>query len=200
MPELLLGCGHHRAKLLGPPGKPLKFTDLVTLDINERCKPDLICDLDAFGWVAQSTTERGEQALQPKPGYAKYQARYLASNHFDEIHAYEVLEHLGTQGDAASFFAHFSNLWRILRPNGILYATCPSRHSAWLWGDPSHRRAITQESLVFLSKERVTQFRAQAGNPISDFDHLWDKDFKILASEDNHNRHMFCLQAIKVDG
>ena len=47
---------------------------------------------------------------------------------FDEIHAYEVLEHVGKQGDYIFFFAQFSDLYRILKPNGLLVAMSPSIH------------------------------------------------------------------------
>jgi hypothetical protein len=199
MPELLLGCGYSRAKRMAyPRGEKLEFKDLVTLDINEDCKPDLHCDLDAHfhpydNFLCTPLTPRGLLACQNRTA----PSQYLKPEYFDEIHAYEVLEHLGSQGDAASFFDCFYRLFCLLRPNGFLFGTCPGRHSPWLWGDPSHRRAILQESLIFLSKERVAKCRAQPGNPISDFSHYWQGDFKIIASEDNHHTHAFCLQAIK---
>jgi hypothetical protein len=106
------------------------------------------------------------------------------------------LEHLGQQGDAVAFFSTFSNIHRILRSNGVLFATCPSRYSAWLWGDPSHRRVICAESLAFLSQEVIAKNRAQ-GSAMSDFSALWTRDFKVLSAQDNHTSFIFCLQAIK---
>jgi predicted SAM-dependent methyltransferase len=118
------------------------------------------------------------------------------SSIFDEVHAYEVLEHLGHQGDAAAFFGCFANIHRILIPGGFLFATVPSRHSPWAWGDPSHRRVIQQESLAFLSQNIIKQNRAR-GTQMSDFSDLWNLDFQIIASSDDHINHKFCLQAIK---
>jgi hypothetical protein len=106
------------------------------------------------------------------------------------------LEHLGAQGDAPAFFGSFANIHRVLVPGGFLFATVPSRHSPWAWGDPSHRRLIQQESLVFLSQKRIAQNRAR-GTQMSDFAGLWDLDFDIIASADDHINHKFCLQAIK---
>ena len=194
MSELLLGCGFSRKKLLGLPGVPLEWKDLVTLDNNEACKPDLRCDLDYFDVVGQWLIKH----VFSEHGYkaTTVNGHMLKDNYFDEVHAYEVLEHLGQQGDAAAFFACFSNIHRILRNNGVLFATVPSRYSAWLWGDPSHRRVICAESLAFLSQEVIAKNRAQ-GTAMSDFSALWTRDFKVLSAQDNHTSFIFCLQAIK---
>jgi hypothetical protein len=123
----------------------------------------------------------------------------LKSDYWDEIHAYEVLEHLGNQGDAVSFFTQFTELWRILKPGGHLLATTPSRYSAWLWGDPSHRRAILPETLIFLDQ---TEYQRQCDDestrtPMSDFRHLYTADFRLVYSHDSKTHHSFILQAVK---
>ena len=190
MSELLLGCGFSRQKLLGQNGHALEFKDLVTLDYNLKCAPDLVCDLDTAGpWMVadEGRTDQGKKCLE---------GVFFKPDFFAEVHAYEVLEHLGTQGDAAAFFNCFSNIHRILVPGGFLFATVPSRHSPWAWGDPSHRRVIQQESLVFLDQERVAQNRKR-GTQMSDFSDIWNLNFKIVASSDDHIYHKFCLQAVK---
>ena len=196
MSELLLGCGFSRQKLLANRGENLEWKDLVTLDYNEKCNPDLLCNLDLYPtyvkerchWNAYGRTENGKRCLDA--------TGKITDNFFVEVHAYEVLEHLGTQGDAAAFFNCFANIHRVLVPGGFLFATVPSRHSPWAWGDPSHRRLIQQESLVFLSQKRVTANRAR-GTQMSDFSELWSLDFDIIASADDHIYHKFCLQALK---
>ena len=194
MSELLLGCGFARKKLLALPGEPHEWKDLVTLDNNEACKPDLRCDLDyfdAFGcWLIQHVFTKRAYECTRDTGH------HIDDSQFDEVHAYEVLEHLGQQGDARSFFLCFENVWRVLKPGGHLFATVPSRYSAWLWGDPSHRRVICAESLAFLSQEVIAKNRAQ-GSAMSDFSALWTRDFKVLSAQDNHTSFIFCLQAIK---
>jgi hypothetical protein len=190
MSELLLGCGFSRAKLLGQAGHPLAFQDLITLDYNIKCAPDLLCDLDEPGeWTVpnEGETDQGRRCLSGVK---------IRDNFFTEVHAYETLEHLGTQGDAADFFGCFANIHRVLIPGGFLFGTVPSRHSPWAWGDPSHRRVIQQESLVFLSQKRVAANRAR-GTQMSDFSQLWSLDFEIVASSDDHIYHKFCLQAVK---
>lgn len=189
MTELLLGCGHNRQKMMALPGEPLAWRDLITLDNNPYCEPDIYCDLDMTFWRPNAVTDKGVKPIvHPMGGFIQ--------NFFDEVHAYEVLEHLGMQGDVASFFATFRNIHSILKPGGHLFATVPSRYSPWLWGDPSHRRVIYQESLNFLSQKIIKENRV-AHTSMSDFSELWDRDFDIVASTDNHTTHAFCLRAIK---
>lgn len=194
MTELLLGCGHSRQKLLGLPGVPREWTDLVTLDINERCKPDLCCDLDAKDWFCAAITARGIKCSNEIHNLPS--TRVLKDNYFDEVHAYEVLEHLGRQGFVEEFFSTFINIHSILKSGGHFFGTVPSRYSAWAWGDPSHRRIICAESLAFLSQDVIAENRKR-GSAMSDFSDLWTRDFKIVSAQDNRERFMFCLQAIK---
>jgi predicted SAM-dependent methyltransferase len=115
-------------------------------------------------------------------------------NEFDEIHAYQVLEHLGQQGDYKLFFAQFSEFWRLLKPNGHFLATCPSRTSVWAYGDPSHTRIMQLEQLVFLSQD---EYKRQVGRtPMSDFRNIYKADFKTVFQEEDDDIR-FVLKAIK---
>jgi hypothetical protein len=195
--ELLIGCGRSRVKQYSAlPMHPRGWQGLrpgtsekgpVTLDIDPRVMPDLWCDLNAAPpWTAIPRSDPDERAHR------------LESDYWDEIHAYQVLEHLGSQGDASAFFAQFSELWRLLKPNGYLVASVPSRFSGWLWGDPSHRRAIVAETLVFLDQGQYLQ---QCDSPhvtfMSDFRQIYRADFKCIDQHDNRNDFVFVLQAVK---
>jgi SAM-dependent methyltransferase len=149
--ELLLGCGSTRDRRIAI-GDRSEWTELVTLDNNPEHDPDIVHDLEDL----------------PYP---------FPDNTFSEIHAYEVLEHLGRQGDWKGFFAQFSELWRILKPDGVLAATCPSYRSMWAWGDPSHTRVLTSGTLVFLSQ---AQYALQVGKTaMSDFRFCYRADFEL---------------------
>lgn len=168
--ELLLGCGHRRDKLLSSDGCNTFGEDLVTLDHNVGCKPDVLHDLNRH----------------PLP---------FADSSFEEIHAYEVLEHLGQQGDYAFFFREFSEYWRILVPGGLFFATVPSIRSPWVWGDPSHRRVVSLETLTFLSQDA---YGKQAGRtPMTDFRPIYHADFELRFSDDDGDHLAFALEAIK---
>jgi cyclopropane fatty-acyl-phospholipid synthase-like methyltransferase len=150
-------------------------TEWKTLDL--YCDADYTYDLDGLGMPDWAVGEgRGE----------------LPGALYDEIHAYEVLEHFGKQGDARAFFRHFNALHRALKPEGFLIGTSPLPDSIWAWGDPGHTRVITPESLTFLEKERYKQL---GSTPMSDYrslvkDHWW----KIVHSQKCEGTFIFGLQ------
>ena len=171
--QLLIGCGTNRDKRMGTAATQAEdpgWGHLVTCDINPDHDPDVIADLRETPWPFES-------------------------NRFDEVHAYEVLEHLGAQGDYVTFFAQFSEIWRILKPGGKLLATTPSPGSPWVWGDPSHTRAIFPETLIFLSQ---AEYAAQCGkNSMSDFRYIYKADFIPAHLEVDNGTFSFILEAVK---
>lgn len=170
--ELMLGAGSRHTRILQLPeqGYSGPFKALTTVDANADHRPDVVHDLNVTPWP-------------------------LPSDAFDECHAYEVLEHLGQLGDAASFFAHFTEIWRILKPGGLLFATVPSLKSPWLFGDPSHRRVICSQSLAFLSQ---AEYVKQVGKtPMSDFRSIYTADFQVMAQDDSGPLFAFVLRALK---
>ena len=95
--ELLIGCGSNHDKRLTLDGTA-EWTNLTTLDYHGMHKPDIEWDLMDM----------------PLP---------FPDNFFDEIHAYEVLEHTGAQGDYKLFFHQFTRFWEVLKPDGLFLAT-----------------------------------------------------------------------------
>lgn len=185
--ELLLGCGHSREKrIIIPSNDPFsdKWVNLTTLDIDPECKPDIVFDLSTLAddWL-------------PDPNFAEGD-RYLAPNSFNEIHAYEVLEHCGAQGDYTLFFAQFREFWRVLKPDGYFCATVPDWKSIWAWGDPGHTRVINLGTLVFLSK---SQYERQLGKTaMSDYRSLMgDMDFELVRHCTRGELFEFVLRAVK---
>jgi len=169
MKELLIGCGSRTTKSMYLAGKK-EFQHLTRLDISNDHKPDVLHDL----------------TQHPLPFF---------DNEFDEIHAYEVLEHLAYQGDYKFFFKEFSEYWRILKPKGLFIATVPSVKSRWCWGEPSHKRVIMRETLTFLSQDA---YNNQVGKtPMSDFRNIYKADFKLYWLEEDDDVTKFILEAIK---
>lgn len=145
------------------------WSNLTTLDINAAHNPDVIHDLEHL----------------PLP---------FEDNSFDELHAYEVLEHTGTQGDWKFFFDQWADFWRVLKPSGYFFGTCPSYQSMWAWGDPSHKRVITAGSFLFLSQAQYQQVGKTA---MSDFRFYYKADFDIMHCIDNGESLEFVLRAKK---
>lgn len=171
---LLLGCGSTRDRRIEVAGRAsFDGQELVTLDYNDDHKPDVVWDLEN---------------KEPLP---------FEDDSFDEIHAYEVLEHIGQQGDWVTFFRQFSDYWRVLKPNGVFAASVPDWRTEWAWGDPSHRRVITNGTLVFLDQ---TEYQKQVGvTAMSDFRFCYKADFsRIPGSVGVHGFSLyFALQAHK---
>ena len=167
--ELLIGAGSSRVKKLFMNGRE-QWSNLVTLDINADHGPDVVWNLEDL----------------PLP---------FADGEFDEIHAYEVLEHTGQQGDYVFFFAQFSDFWRILKPGGCLFGTCPSRTSPLAWGDPSHKRIVQAENFVFLDQREYVK---QVGNTaMSDFRNIYRADFEVEHVAERDDTFAFVLRAVK---
>jgi SAM-dependent methyltransferase len=167
--ELLVGCGSNRAKKLWLEAP--QWSSLVTLDMVDTHKPDVVWDLEKF----------------PLP---------FEDNKFDEIHAYDVLEHMGRQGDWSFFFAQWQDFWRLLKPGGLFFGICPAPHSPWAWGDPGHTRVIAPESLVFLSQKN---YGDQVGrSPMTDYRFCYKADFELVhSSVSDTKQHAYALRAVK---
>ncbi len=167
--ELLLGAGSRRGKHLVWGGRS-EWSALTTLDINADHKPDVVHDLTNL----------------PLP---------FADDTFDEIHAYEVLEHIGQQGDWRTFFAQFSEFWRILKPDGVLMGTSPAPMSNWGWGDPGHTRIMSPECFTFLVQP---QYTAQIGvTPMTDYRFVYKADFEPRLLQIDGGQFSYILQAVK---
>ena len=151
-------------------GGRMEWTELVRLDMNKDHNPDVVWDL----------TKR------PLP---------FEDNTFDEIHAYDVLEHLGQQGDYRSFFEEFSEWYRILKPNGVLAGSSPKVSSVWAWGDPGHRRIISEQCFIYLSQPEYTN---QVGKTaLTDYRFCYKADFHPIFYEYQNDAFLYVLQAFK---
>lgn len=178
MKELLLGCGNRRTKDLYNPEVGQDWHDLTTVDFDASCNPDIVLDLNDYFWI----TATNDKLLQ---------------HSFDEIHAYEVLEHLGQQGDFIAFFQTFKNIWDLLTPGGKLYASTPSWNGLWAWSDPGHTRIISEGSLAFLDQ---ANYEDQIGKTaMTDYRKFWPKpyNFKTIYTDHRDERFWFVLEKPK---
>lgn len=142
--------------------------DVHTLDMDASTKPTVIWDLNERPWPVKWHS-------------------------YDEIHAYEVLEHFGAQGDFIAFFAHFDQIWYALKPDGLLYASVPT--GPWTWGDPGHTRSITLETLTFLFR---SEYEKQVGKTsMTDYRSYLVGDWELAKYHQNSDGLRFILRAKK---
>jgi hypothetical protein len=118
------------------------------------------------------------------------------SDTFTEIHAYDVLEHQGRQGDWRFFFDQFSELWRILKHGGVLCGISPKMFSPWAWGDPGHTRIISPQCLNYLDQRAYDDVGV---SPVTDYRRYYKADFRLIGIDEKTLDHtwQFVLQAIK---
>ncbi len=153
---LLLGCGVSREKRMGVEGDH-DWGHLVTADIDPSTGCDVVCDLN-------------DDSLP------------FSDAEFDEIYAFEVLEHIGKQGDWRGFFDQFGEYHRILKDDGRMFISVPSTHSPWALGDPGHTRVLPIECFYFLSQDHYEQVGRTA---CTDYRPWWKGDFQVAAHEDD---------------
>lgn len=165
--ELLIGAGVSKKKRLRFDMVPAEFENVTTLDIVGDA--DVVHDLDVL----------------PYP---------FEDNAFDEIHAYEVLEHCGRQGDWRFFFAQFQEFWRILKPDGYFVATVPTWDSPWAWADPGHRRIITSETISYLYQSHYEQV---GKTNCADYRSVYTADFAPIGKHETDHQFGFVIQAKK---
>lgn len=168
--ELLIGAGANKAKTVTFEGIPSEWQGLTTLDMSAELSPDVVHDLDVL----------------PYP---------FDAGQFDEIHAIEVLEHCGRQGDWRFFFAQFAEFHRILKPGGYFVGSCPMWDSPWAWSDPGHTRVLSKHSLVFLSQQ---EYANQIGKThMTDYRPYYKADFETVAIQEGEHSWAFVLRARK---
>lgn len=180
MRELVLGCGPNPQKFIfSPLSQSATFENPTTVDFNSEHSPDVIHDLNVLPWPFED-------------------------NSYEEIHCYNILEHLSSQGDYKTFFKHFEEMWRVLKNGGYICGISVDFDSIHLWSDPGHTRAITRQMLSsFLSRE---QYELRAGkSSLTDYRFCYNGDFEyiplngdVIGDRESHSdSFVFLLKSFK---
>jgi SAM-dependent methyltransferase len=177
MKALMLGAGFFKPERkivpVGVEEDPIEWT---TLDNNPLCEADIKFDLESI-----------ERCV-----YGPMYRLPIPDETFDEIHAYQVLEHFGKQGDFRGLFSTFRELWRILKPEGLLYGDTPAITSPWAWGDPGHTRIISEQTLSFLTRRAYEELGKTTSTDYRSYvDPCW---WLILHSAIEGERYAFVLK------
>ena len=131
---LVLGCGtsvDKRLSLHNPDGgSPEKDWEgeVTTVDHCKEVNPDILADLNILPYD------------------------WAGDDEYDEIHAYGVLEHQGSQGDGEFFFGQFNELHRTLKKGGLFLFRVPMWNHPCATGVPDHKRVMPLCLFTFLQE------------------------------------------------
>lgn len=161
MRNLLLGAGNSRTKKVSITGTEWQG-ELVTLDMNPGCGADVIWDLEK----------------RPLP---------FGDEEFDEMGAFDVLEHIGRLGDWKGYFDEFAEYWRILKPGGLFNILVPINKEAL--ADPGHTRFFHINHFAFLAQEFYS-YNLERGMPVTDYRWYWKRNFEMAEHQETDGHHL----------
>lgn len=156
---LLLGCGTSRERRIGITANDTRdFVDceIITVDIDPNCSPTFVHDLS--------------KGLP----FSNWEGR------FDEIHAYDSLEHWGFQGDWRGWIAEMSDYHRALCLGGRFFCLVPVGEDRF--ADPGHTRFIGVNWFNVLCNDYYEE-RAAKDEHGGDYRWYWKKNFKRIGMQ-----------------
>jgi len=186
---LFLGAGGKTEKLLLLPDMEKGPEEIKTLDMQPPA--DVLYDLSALH------LPDGTSRWTAECGFMDNKLPF-SNEEFDEIHAYEVLEHFGQQGDYRAFFKEWGEYWRVLKMGGYFFFSCPHWDPLNLWGDPGHTRSINPVTIAFLCHE---EYEKQKDGPMTNYRRWlvgnWKAATQIIVNKDK-SRWGMILQKLAV--
>ena len=168
--SLLIGCGNNHAKQVQYAGIADWTGDLTTVDMNPNCGADLVFDMDRIP-LSQHPDDCCSAIRLP-----------FDDNTFDEIGAYNCMEHWGRQGDWRGWFVEMAEYHRILKPGGLMSILVPIGPDAL--ADPGHTRFFQQNYFGFLSQTFYTQNKL-LGSCFTDYRWFWKLNFDVLYMQEH---------------
>ena len=129
-----------------------KIEGYLSVDIDTNCNPDFLFDIENDIWPFEN-------------------------NSVDEVVLYHILEHIGD-----GYSKVIKELYRVCKPNALIYIKVPHhRHDSFFY-DPTHKRAIVGESFYLLSKEYNNYF-IENNFTTTTLAYIWEVDFEVMIVE-----------------
>ena len=176
MASLLLGCGNDHSKRLSRAGDDDWSQPLTKMDMDPNCGADILYDL--------SLTQHGIQLP-------------FADETFDEIGAFDVLEHWGAQGDWKAYFTEFAEYWRILKPDGLMYIIVPVGPDAL--ADIGHTRFFSIDNFKFLAQNWY-EVQLGLGQNVTDYRWFWKRNILTVHMVTSGDHHIAVVLKKVIDG
>lgn len=164
--SLLIGCGRNHTKQVQFGGNAAWTGTLTTMDVNPEIGADIVFDME-------DVARGGRMPFE--------------DNTFDEIGAFNTMEHWGRQGDFRGWFHECGEYHRILKPGGLMSILVPIGEDAL--ADPGHTRFFQANWFGFLSQEFYTRNEVIA-SCFSDYRWLWKKNFDVLHLREHQGHHL----------
>jgi hypothetical protein len=137
----------------------------------------------------------------------KFPWSQFADESVDEIECSNFVEHI-PHGDSRHdpFFQFFDEIYRILKPaefdpanpniptKGFARIMCPYYSSIRAWQDPTHHRAISEMSFLYLNKEWRVNNRLDHYPVSCDFDFYYGHVLTPEWQNRSHESQMFAVQ------
>ena len=165
--SLLIGCGTNHTKQVQYDSIAEWTGELTTLDMNPNCGADVIWDME----------------VRPLP---------FEDDTFDEIGAFNVMEHWGRQGDWRGWFDEMAEYHRILKPGGLMSILVPLGGDAL--ADPGHTRFFQQNYFGFLNQAFYEDNEVRS-TCFTDYRWYWKLNFEILFLECSDHHMAVVLEA-----
>lgn len=171
--SLLIGAGKDRRKKVYLKDNAEWAGELVTLDIDPHCGADVVFDL--------------ARLTEAHPHYL-FRSRMLPfqDETFDELGAYDTLEHFGQQGDWRGWFTEMAEFHRVLKPGGVFGIIVPIGEDAL--ADPGHTRFFQANWFLMLSRRFYDD--AQGVTDYRWYNTCW---WDVLFMERQGNHHLAVL-------
>lgn len=141
---------------------------MINLDCNAHVEPDLLCTL-------------GQDPIA------------LPDDSVDFVVALHVLEHIGSHpGDITAWFQFWQEVYRVMKPGATLQFECPYYSSVWAWADPTHVRAISEFTFLYLNQDAY-----KVGGAIPDYRPPFDfVPQQIVKTPDHTNPDVATMEPI----
>lgn len=133
--HLDLGCGLYPKNTFG-------YENLYGIDIRSSDEK-----------AGNVTIVTANLALEPIP---------FPDNFFDAVSAYDFFEHIprvaldsNSKSSRFPFVELMNEIWRVLKPNGVLYAVTPAFPSEKVFRDPTHVNIITKKTYRYFTAPQL---------------------------------------------